>query len=253
MFFSFIFNQLISFFLSCKNRVIKVDRPLRSGYSQPGSPYTPCNGLPSFSNGGVAAPNPYRAQSIAGSMSRPVAYNIAEANPSFSSVSSFEYPPAASVAAAAPAVAPVSVAATAAAAPAVQTQQMLMMPTAQQMQPGGILPQQVQPVGVMQQPQQQIMYQPVPVPMSSQMPQFSNNYFPQNYMFQQPQQGMTFGYRPMMQQQQQQQQQQLLLQSRMIPSGMPMMTAAANPLAQQANLYPGQPQMFNPVAQQLVY
>jgi hypothetical protein len=160
----------------------------------------------------------YRTHSIVGSVGRPVAYqNVMDNNPSFSSASSYEYAP-----------------------PAVQAPQptMMMMPTAQQVQPMGVMQQQ-QPV------QQQIMYRPVQMQPSVQqlapqsVQQFSSPYIPQNYMYP-SHQGMSFGYRPMMQ------------QGRMIPSGMPMM-AAGNTLAAPPNSFASQPGMFNPMVQQLVY
>jgi hypothetical protein len=238
-------------------RVIKVDRPLRSGFSQPGSPYDQsCNGLPSFSNGVMGANNPYRTHSILGSVGRPMAYNAIGNDPSFSSASSFEYVPSTQMAS------------------AVQQPTMMMMPPSQQVQPMSYMQpqqpvqamsymqpqQQVQPMGVMtpqpsmqpmgvmqpQQPgQQQYMYRPLQ--MQSSMPQmapqsasqFSSNYFPQSYMYS-THPGMSFGYRPMIQ------------QGRMIPSGMPMM-AAGNTLSTPANSFPSQPPMFNPMGQQLVY
>jgi hypothetical protein len=106
-------------------------------------------------------------------------------------------------------------------------------------------------MGVMQQQQQQqpvqqqMMYRPVQMQSSmpqmapQSVPQFPSTYIPQNYMYP-THQGMSFGYRPMMQ------------QGRMIPSGMPMM-AAGNTLAAPGNNFPSQPPMFNPLAQQLVY
>jgi len=248
-----------------RTRVIKVDRPLRSGFSQPGSPYgNPCNGLPSFSNGVMGGSNAYRTHSIVGSAGRPVAYhNVVENNPSFSSASSFEYTPPAQM------------------APAVQQSTMMMMPPSQQVQPSTMMmmppsqqvqpssmmmmppSQQFQPMGVMQQQQQpvqqQMMYRPVQMQSSmpqmqssmpqmqssmpqmapQSVPQFPSAYVPQNYMYP-THQGMSFGYRPMMQ------------QGRMIPSGMPMM-AAGNALATPANAFSSQQPMFNPLAQQLVY
>lgn len=54
-----------------RTRVIKVDRPIQCGYSQPGSPA------------------PYCAQSIAGSVIQPAVFQ--ENNPGYSSVSNFEY------------------------------------------------------------------------------------------------------------------------------------------------------------------
>jgi hypothetical protein len=144
-------------------RVIKVDRPIRSGYSQPGSPYgNPCNGLSSFSNGVVSTGNGYRAQSIVGSVGRPSVYhNTLDNNPSFSSASSFEYIPPGSMG----------------------QPKMMMMPTPQQTQPMGMMQQQ-------QQVQQQMMYRPV---------QMQSSYIPQNYMYPVRQQGMSFGYPQMMQ------------------------------------------------------
>ena len=227
--------------------MIKVDRPLRSGFSQPGSPYgNPMNGLQSFSNGMMAGGNGFRAHSIAGSVGRPAAFhNFHNENPSFSSGSSFDYvPPQA----------------------AVQPQTMMMMPGIQQQQQQ----QQQQPIGVMQQAgqqmnmmpalpvQQQMMYRQVPMgaPMQQMLPQSavpgSQSYLPPNYMFPQQHPGMSFGYRPMMQQQLQQQQLQHQQQGRMIPSGMPMMPHGM-PLGAAANPFANQPQMFNPLAQQLVY
>lgn len=209
-------------------RVIKVDRPHRSGFSQPGSPYGhPCNGLSSFSNGVLGA-NPYQAHSVVGSIGRPVAYhNVMDNNPSFSSASSFEYVP------------PATMTATPMAASMAGAQPtMMMMPTAQQMQPVGMM----QP----QQPgQQQMMYRPVQMQPSipqlqpQSVPSFPSPYLPQNMMYQ-AHQGMSLGYRPMMP------------QGRMIPSGMPMM-AAGNTLGTPANPFANQTPMFNPLAQQLVY
>jgi hypothetical protein len=267
--------------------VIKVDRPLRSGYSQPGSPYgNPCNGLPSFSNGAMGGGNPYRTHSIAGSAGRPVAYhNAVDNNPSYSSASSYEFPPQAQMTSAVPQTA------------------MMMMPPAQQnmavmhqqsvqpmgvmqqhpaqsmsvmqqqpMQPIGVMQQQpvqsmslmqqqpVQSMGVMQQQpvQQQYMYQPVhmqssmpqmahqsmahqavPQIPSSYAPQTPSSYVPQTYMYP-AHQGMSYGYRPMMQ------------QGRMMPSSMPMM-AAGNTYGTPASSFPSQPPMYNQMAQQLVY
>ncbi len=209
-------------------RVIKVDRPLRSGYSQPGSPYgNPCNGLSSFSNGGMGGNNAYRTHSVIGSVGRPVAYpNVMENNPSFSSASSFEYNSPA------PMVPTVS---------APQPTMMMMQPS-QQVQPMGVMQQQQQ----QQQPvQQQFMYRPVQMQPSmpqlapQSVPSFPSPYVPQNYMYP-THQGMSFGYRPMMQ------------HGRMIPSGMPMM-AAGNTLVGPANSFASQPAMYNPLAQQLVY
>jgi len=61
-----------------RTRVIKVDRPIQCGFSQPGSPYgDPCND--------------YHVQSIVGSVGRPAVCH--DNNPSFSSASSFEYAP----------------------------------------------------------------------------------------------------------------------------------------------------------------
>jgi hypothetical protein len=186
--------------------------------------------------------NPYRTHSIIGSVGRPVAYpGAVDHNPSFSSASSFEYVPPASM------------------APGVPPPTMMMMQPSQQVQPMTFMqPQQpVQAMSVMQQQtpvqhmgmmqpqqsvQQQIMYRPVQ--MQSSMPQMTNpqypsNYVPQNYMYP-THQGMSFGYRPMMQ------------PGRMIPSGMPMMTAS-NTFGTPATSFPSHPPMFNPMAQQLVY
>ena len=206
-------------------RVIKVDRPLRSGYSQPGSPYgNPCSAaLPSYSNGVMGGNGAYRTHSVVGSVGRPVAYpNVMENNPSFSSASSFEYAPPAPV-------------------PTAQPAMMMMQAAQQQLQPMGVMQQQQQPV------QQQFMYRPVQMQSSvpqlaapAAVPSYPSPYVPQNYMYP-THQGMSFGYRPMMQQ-----------QGRMIPSGMPMM-AAGNPLAAPAATFPSQPSMFNPMAQQLVF
>jgi hypothetical protein len=230
------------------NRVIKVDRPMRSGYSQPGSPYgNPCGGLPTFSNGVKGGGNPYRTHSVLGSVGRPVAYhNVLNNDPSFSSGSSYEYPAQQ------------------------QPPTMMMMPSSQQVQPVGVMhQQQVQPVGVMHQPQvqqmgmmphqqvqhmgmmqqqpvqQQVMYRPLQ--MQSSMPQMTHQPIPplpspyvnQNYMFS-GQQGMSFGYHPMMQ------------QGGMVQSGMPMM-ATGNTLGMPATSFPSQPPMFNRMPQQLVY
>ncbi|UJR37112.1 hypothetical protein I4U23_029816 [Adineta vaga] len=281
-----------------RTRVIKVDRPLRSGYSQPGSPFSnQCNGLPSFSNGVMASGNPYRNHSIAGSIGRPIAYHgNMDNDPSFSSGSSFEY------------AQPVPMG-----APMPQTT-MMMMPSSQQMQSMGVLqPQQMQAMGVMQQQpvqsmgmmqqqpvqsmgmmqqqpvqsmgmmqqqpvqsmgmmqqqpvqsmgmmqqqpvqsmgmmqqqpaQQQVMYRPVQMQSSMQqltapqsIPPLPTNYVPQTYMYP-AHQGMSYGYRPMMQ------------QGRMIPSGMPMV-GSGNTLGTPTHSYPSQQPMFNPLAQQLM-
>lgn len=208
--------------------MIKVDRPHRSGFSQPGSPYGhPCNGLSSFSHGVLGA-NPYQAHSVAGSVGRPVAYhNVMDNNPSFSSASSFEYAPPATM-----------TANHMAAAMSAPHQTMMMMPTAQQMQPVGVMQQQQQH----QQPmQQQMMYRPVQMQPSipQSVPSFPSPYLPQNVMYP-AHQGMSLGYRPMMP------------QGRMIPSGMPMM-GAGNAFAAPANPFANQTPMFNPMAQQLVY
>jgi hypothetical protein len=185
--------------------VIKVDRPLRSGFSQPGSPYGhPCSALPSFSNG-----NGYRAQSMVGSVGRPAPpyHNMVNDNPSFSSASSFEY------------------------APPPPNTMMMMQPTPtaapQQM---GIMQQAAQPMSMMP-AQTQMMYRQVPMGSPMMQPNMA-----QNFIYPMPHPGMSFGYRPMMQQAQQ--------QARMIPSGMPMMPPAPtsafasqpsmfNPMAQQ--------------------
>jgi len=236
-----------------RTRVIKVDRPLRSGFSQPGSPYAnPCPpSLQSFSHGLMPNNNPFRAQSIVGSLGGASAHqmNFPE-NPTFSSASSFEYAPPAQL------------------AQAVQAPQtMMMMPQGTQ----GLSQNQVQSLGVMQgqpmtfqqaQPQQQMMYRPIPMgaPM---MPQMQSSFAPQNFMFpfsqaqahaqaqaqaqahaqaQVQPQGMSFAYRPMMQQQPI----GAAAAPRMIPSGMPMMQPAVGTAAA-----PGT--MFNPMAQQMVY
>ena len=203
------------------------------------------NGLQSFSNGMMGNGNGYRAHSIAGSAGRPAAFhNFHNENPSFSSGSSFDYVPPAQM------------------APAVQPQTMMMMQAAPQPQPVGVMQQAGQQMNMMpgQPVQQQMMYRQVPMgsPMPQMLPQSagpgSQSYLPQNFMFPQQHPGMSFGYRPMMQQQipQQQQQQQQHQPGRMIPNGMPMMPhgmglgAPAHPFANQA-------QMFNPMAQQMVY
>lgn len=230
--------------------MIKVDRPLRSGFSQPGSPYgNPCNGLSSFTNR-VPGSNPYQTHSVVGSVGRPVAYhNVMDNSPSFSSASSFEYVPPAPMTAnsMSAAMAGASMAnamggnpmATAMHAP---QQTMMMMPTAHQVQPVGVMQQQLgqQPV------QQQMMYRPVQMQQSipqlapQSVPPFPPQYVPQNLMYP-THQGMSFGYRPMMQ------------HGRMIPSGMPMMAAGNTLGPQAANPFSNQQPMFNPLAQQLVY
>ena len=239
--------------MRCSSRVIKVDRPLRSGYSQPGSPYgNPCNGLSSFSNGTMpGGPNDYRAHSIIGSVGRPTAYhNVQNESPSFSSASSFEYmPPVASGQPMMMMMPP----------PSHQQQPMgAMQPSSQPMafmqqapQSMGLMQQGAQPMSMMQQQQpqpgqQQYMYRQMHMPASMQQvapqsaPSMSSPYLPPNYMFPGQQHGMSFGYRPMMQ------------QGRMIPSGMPMM-APSNPLGTPSNSFASQPPMFNPLAQQMVY
>ena len=248
------------------NRVIKVDRPLRSGYSQPGSPYShPSNGLPSFSNAAMGCGNGYRNHSVVGSVGRPVAYhNVMDHNPSFSSGSSFEYAP-----------------------PGGPPTTMMMMPSSQQTHALGVMSQQPIPsMNVMQQPQQsmnvmqqqpvsamgvmpqqtihsmgmmqqqpvhqQVMYRPVQMQssmpqMQSSMPQMApqsvpplpSPYMSQNYM-NPVHQGMPFGYPSMMH------------QGGMVHSGMPMM-ASGNTLGAPPSGFPGQPPMFNPMPQQLVY
>ncbi|CAF0771910.1 unnamed protein product [Rotaria sp. Silwood1] len=263
-----------------RTRVIKVDRPMCNAYSQPGSPFNSAfNGLPSCSNGVIGGSNPYRTHSILGSVGRPVAYHTAvDNNPSFSSASSFEYNPPAPMTTAGPQTAMMMMQVPQQVQPigVMQQQQqhpvqsMGIMQPQQQVQPMGVMqpqqqvqsmgvmqPQQsAQPMGVMQpQPVQQFMYRPVQIQPSVQqmapqsIPPLSSNYIPQNYIPQNyiPQnymypghQGMSFGYRPMMQ------------QGRMIPSGMPMM-AAGNTFVPPASRFPSQPQMFNPMAQQLVY
>ncbi|UJR09119.1 hypothetical protein I4U23_013366 [Adineta vaga] len=151
-----------------RTRVIKVDRPVRSGFSQPSSPYNhPCNTLPSFSNGLMTSYNPYHTPSITGSVGRPaLVHNALEHNPSFSSDSSYEY------------IQPTSMNPGAPAAPS----NMMMLPPPQQPQSMSMMPQQAQ---------QQMMYRPVQMPSS---------YVPQNYMYPMARQGMPFGYHPMMQQ-----------------------------------------------------
>jgi hypothetical protein len=257
--------------------VIKVDRPLRSGYSQPGSPFShPCNGLSSFSNGCGGGGNTYRTHSIAGSTGRPIAFHAPmDNNPSYSSASSFEYG-----AAPVPMGAPMPPTSMMMMPGGQQVQQMAMMQP-QQMQAMGVMQQPVQSMGVMQQQpvssmtvmqqqqpvqsmgimqqqpmqsmghmqqqpgQQQVMYRPVQ--MQSSMPQLApqsvpplpTNYVPQTYMYP-AHQGMSYGYRPMMQ------------QGRMIPSGMPMMNSS-NGFGTPQNSFPSQPPMFNPLTQQLVY
>jgi hypothetical protein len=255
--------------------VIKVDRPLRSGYSQPGSPYgNPCNGLPSFSNGAMGGGNPYRTHSIAGSAGRPVAYhNAVDNNPSYSSASSYEFPPQAQMASAVPQTAMMMMP-PAQQNMAVMQQQQAVQPMGvmqqhpaqtmsvmqqQPMQPMGVMQQQpvqsmslmqqqpVQSMGVMQQQpvQQQYMYQPVHMQSSmpqmahQAVPQIPSSYVPQTYMYP-AHQGMSYGYRPMMQ------------QGRMMPSSMPMM-AAGNTYGTPASSFPSQPAMYNQMAQQLVY
>lgn len=124
---------------------------------------------------------------------------------------------------------------------------MTVMPQ-QHVQPMGIMQQQpVQSMGHMsQQPvQQQVMYRPVQV--QSSMPQLApqsvpplpSNYVPQPFMYP-AHQGMSYGYRPMMQ------------QARMIPSGMPIMNSS-NGLGTPQGSFPSQPPMLNPLSQQLVY
>ena len=176
-------------------------------FSQPGSPYNnPCQGLSSF-NGVLNCGNNFRAQSIVGSAG-PAAYsNALDSNPSFSSASTFEY------------VQP---------APMQQPTMMMMMPQSQQTQPMGVMQQLGQPV------QQQMMHRPM------QMQPLSSPFFNQNYMYQIPRPGMSFGYRPMMQ------------QGRMLPSGMPMM-ATGNTFGTPMNSFPNQSLFYNPMAQQLVY
>ncbi|CAM4888481.1 unnamed protein product [Rotaria socialis] len=234
-----------------RTRVIKVDRPHRSGYSQPGSPYThQYTGLPSCSNGVLGSSNHYRTHSILGSVGRPAAFNDGfEPNPSFSSASSYEYAPPPQMAPAAPQTTMMMM-------PQVQPmgvmhhQQQQQQQQQMQMQPIGVMQQQqMQPIGVMhqhpmhQQPmQQQVMYRPVQMQSSMQhppMPQLGSNYFPQNMMYP-AHQGMSLGYRPMMQ------------QGRMIPNGMSMMTTG-NTFVPQAGQFPSQPPMFNPMAQQLAF
>lgn len=194
--------------------VIKVDRPVRSGYSQPGSPYCqPYNGLQSFSNGMLGNGNPYRAQSIAGSIGQPAGFsNPLDNNQSFSSSSSFEY-----------------------AAPEPLSSTMMMMP----------MPQTNQSMVMMQQPmqqqQQQMMYRPYPMQSSMQAPPpLSSSYMPQSFPYPLPRPGMSFGYRPMMQ------------QGRMMPAGMPMM-GAMNPLGLPPSTFASQPPFFPSMPQQLVY
>lgn len=63
-------------------RVIKVDRPVLCGFSQPSSPYS-------------HAAYPYRVRSIAGSVGQHALFQ--DHNPNFSSESSFECPPAPSM------------------------------------------------------------------------------------------------------------------------------------------------------------
>ncbi|CAF1623958.1 unnamed protein product [Rotaria magnacalcarata] len=154
-----------------RTRVIKVDRPMRNGYSQPGSPYNhQYNGLTSVSNGFPG--NGYRAQSVAGSVGRPAVYhNTVGNNKSFSSSSSFEYMSAEPMPSAVP------------------SSTMMFMPALQQ----------TQPLGVMQHPQQQMMYRPFQ--MQSSIPPLPSTYMPQNYRYPPaPHPGMSFSYRPMMQQ-----------------------------------------------------
>ncbi|CAF1171299.1 unnamed protein product [Adineta steineri] len=205
-----------------RTRVIKVDRPVRSGYSQPGSPYgNPCNALPSFSNGMIAGGGGgYRSQSIAGSVGRPsLGHGGLDPNTSFSSESSFEYIPQTSMTSGMP---PPSSAA------------MMMLPASSQ--------QQQQSMGLMQQQQpvqqQQLMYRPVQ--MQSAIPPIPSSYMPQNYMYPMPRPGMSFGYHPMMQ------------HGRMIPSGMPMI-ASGNSLGPPTSNFSNQLSLFNPMAQQMVY
>ncbi|CAF3761478.1 unnamed protein product [Adineta steineri] len=268
-----------------RTRVIKVDRPLRSGYSQPGSPYgNPCNGLPSISNGLMTSGHTYRTHSIAGSTGRPRVYRTNDNDPSFSSGSSFEYTPSAQMSSNVPQTTMMMMPASQQVQPMSMMQQQQMQQQQQQqqqqmqqqqmqqqqMQPMGVMQQQpVQSMGVMQQQpmqqmgvmqqqpmqqmgmmqqqpvQQQIMYRPVQ--MQSSMPQMAaqsvpplpSSYIPQQYMYP-AHQGMSYGYRPMMQ------------QGRMIPSGMPMM-AAGNAVGTPTNSFQSQPQMYHPMAQQLVY
>lgn len=197
----------------------------------------------SFLNCAIGCSNPYRTRSILGSVGRPAMYNEGgDNNVSYSSGSSFEYVPPTPMT---PSVVP-------------QTT-MMMMPQGQPigvmqqqhqpqtMQPFGVMqqqPQNLQPFGVMQQqPVQQFMYRPVQMqsPMTPQpIPGLGSNYVSQNMTYP-ASQGMSFGYRPMMQQ-----------QGRMIPSGMPMM-AAGNNFVPQASQFQSQTPMFNPIPQQLVF
>ena len=63
-------------------RVIRVDRPVLCGFSQPSSPYS-------------HAAYSYRARSVAGSVGQPTVFQ--DHNPNFSSESNFECPPAPSM------------------------------------------------------------------------------------------------------------------------------------------------------------
>jgi hypothetical protein len=202
-----IYSNYFLLFIIIFISVIKVDRPIRSGFSQPGSPYNnPCQGLASF-NGVLNCGNGYRAQSIVGSAGPAVYPNALDSNPSFSSASTFEY------------VQPMQSAMQ-------QPTMMMMMPQSQQTQPMGVMQQLGQPV------QQQMMHRP--------MQMQSLPFFNQNYMYQIPRPGMSFGYRPMMQ------------QGRMIPSGMSMM-ATGNTFGTPMSSFPNQSFFYNPMAQQLVY
>ncbi|CAF2526428.1 unnamed protein product [Rotaria sp. Silwood2] len=171
------------------------------------------NRLPSFSNCVLGTSNNYRCQSIVGSIGRPALFhNTVDNSPSFSSSSSFEYISSKPMTSVVP------------------PSTMLLMPASQQ----------TQSFGIMQQPQrqQQIMYRPVQ--MQSSLPPLSSSFIPQNYAYPVHHPGMSFGYRPMIQ------------QGGIIPSGMPMMTAA-NTFGIPTNNFQYQSPFFNPMIQQLVY
>jgi hypothetical protein len=214
--------------------------------------------------------NPYRTHSIIGSVGRPVAYhNAIDNNPSFSSASSYEYAPPAPM------------------APSVPPPTMMMMPSAQQVQPMSFMQQQpvqhmgvmqqqqpLQPMGVMQQQQQAVQQmgvmqqqqplqpmgvmqqqqQPVqqqfmyrPLQMQSSMPQMAPQSVPPFQSSYFPQNYMYQTHPGMSFGYR-----PMMQHGRMIPSGMPMM-ATGNTLGAPANTFSNQSPMFNPMAQQLVY
>lgn len=112
--------------------------------------------------------------------------------------------------------------------PAMPSSTMMLMPPTQQ----------TQSLAMMQHPQQQMMYRPFP--MRSSIPPLPSSYIPQTYRYLAPHSGMSFGYRPMMQ------------QGRMFPARMPLM-APTNTLGMSTANFPNQPNIFNPMSQQLVY